>query len=256
MKPPWPIFWDAIPEADRDSLSDVLCELLSSGAILGGSGRNQERYQTTRIYQAQIAEYFAPLNLELFEEQDSPVFILRPASGECALLAHFTKDETLLLLALWRMNYDVRMSQITRVVVVSVKEIFGKLRIYFKNIEPPAPTALEGMLAKLRSRRLVSLRNSESGTFDDETQVEILPTLPRVIPFDDLAAWDTRCELAAPAPNEGDATAADTTAADTATDVATDANAETASPSPEFEPEDKPATPARTTPARTTPAIP
>jgi hypothetical protein len=221
MKPPWPTFWDNIPEADRDSLSDVLCELLSSGAILGGSGRNQERYQTTWTYRAQIAEYFAPLNLELFEEQDSPVFILRPASGECTLLAHFTKDETLLLLALWRMNYDIRMNQVARVVVVSVKELLGKLKIYFKSIEPPAATALEGMLARLRSRRLVSLKNSESGRFDDETQVEILPTLPRVIPFDDLAAWDARCELAAPAPNEGDAT---------------DADAETAPPSPEFEP--------------------
>jgi hypothetical protein len=228
MKPPWPTFWDNIPEADRDSLSDVLCELLSSGAILGGPGRNQERYQTTWTYRAQIAEYFAPLKLELFEEQDNPVFILRPASGECALLAHFAKDETLLLLALWRMNYDVRMSQVTRAVVVSVKDILGKLRIYFKNIEPPAATALEGMLAKLRSRRLVSLKNSESGKFDDETQVEILPTLPRVIPFDDIAAWSTRCELAAPLPNEGDVTGAD---------------AEAASLPPEFEPEGKPAIP-------------
>jgi hypothetical protein len=145
------------------------------------------------------------------------------------LLANFTKDETLLLLALWRINYDVRMNQVTRVVVVSVKEILGKLKIYFKNTEPPAATALEGMLAKLRSRRLVSLKNSDTGKFDDETQVEILPTLPRVIPFDDLAAWDARCELAAPAPNENDAS---------------DTDAETAPSPSEFEPEDKPITPA------------
>jgi hypothetical protein len=46
------------------------------------------------------------------------------------------------------------------------------------------------MLNKLRRRQLVRIRWHEDMERFGDSDIEILPTLPRVIPFENVAAWE------------------------------------------------------------------
>jgi hypothetical protein len=197
MSLPWPTFstWNRIAEQDRAALSEILAELLVHGALIGDAGRDHELYLLAREYQPEISEYLAPLHLELWIDPDRPIFQVRPVPGDCALMARFNKAETLLVLTLWRIYHDARMNNVVASVVVSANDIWEKLRLYFENIVPPTDAQLREMLGKLRSRRLVRVQWSEDDARFGESQVEILPTLPRVIPFENAAAWQQQAAL-------------------------------------------------------------
>ena len=51
------------------------------------------------------------------------------------------------------------------------------------------------MLGKLRNRRLVRVRWHEDPGQFGESQIEILPTLRRVIPFENAEAWQQQAGL-------------------------------------------------------------
>jgi hypothetical protein len=180
---------------DRAALSDTLTELLAHGALLGDTGRDRELYLLAREYQTELAEYLAPLNLELVADPDRPIFQLRPVPGDCGLVARFSKAETLLVLTLWRLYHDARLEQPVATVVVTTNDIWRRLGIYFEPIEPPTEAQLREMLAVLRRRRLVRVAWHDDPERFGESQVEILPTLPRVIPFEDATAWEQQAAL-------------------------------------------------------------
>jgi hypothetical protein len=215
MSLPWPTFstWHRIQEPDRAALSEILAELLAHGALLGDTGRDRELYLLAREYQRELSEYLAPLHLELLPDPDRPIFQLRPVPGDCALMARFNKAETLVVLALWRLYHDARMENVVTSVIVTPNEIWQRLRLYFENIAPPTEAQLREMLGKLRHRRLVRLQWHEDPAHFGESQVEILHTLPRVIPFANAAAWQQQATLyqapaeaaAGPARIEGEA---------------------------------------------------
>lgn len=203
MPLPWPSFWQHVPTDDRPAISDILTELLAHGALIGESGRSRELYLLAREYQRELGEYLAPLNLEAIADPDRPILQLRPVPGDCGLVARFNKAETLLVLTLWRMYHDARMEAVTETVVVTANEVAHRIELYFR--PPDAPTdgsrearagtgptqaQLREMLLRLRNRRLVQLQWHEDADRFGESQVEILPTLSRVIPFENLAAWE------------------------------------------------------------------
>jgi hypothetical protein len=197
MALPWPTFstWQRIQESERAAISEILSDLLAHGALIGETGRDRELYLLAREYQREIAEYLAPLHLELLPDPDRPIFQLRPVPGDCALMARFNKAETLLVLTLWRMYHDARLENVVSVVVVTANDIWEKLRLYFENIVPPTEAQLRDMLGKLRSRRLIRIQWNEDAAHFGESQIEILPTLPRVIPFEDASAWQQQASL-------------------------------------------------------------
>jgi hypothetical protein len=204
MSLPWPTFWQHIPEPERPALRDALTELLATGVLLGDEGRARQIYLSAREFQRELSEYLSPLGLELIADPDKPILQARPVPGDCGLTARFTKDETLLVLALWRMYYDARLERALETVVVSANEVFAKLKLYFEHIEPPTETHLERMLGRLRSRRLVRFRKSDDPNRFGESQVEILPTLQRVIPFESVEAWQQQAALTAAPVSETD----------------------------------------------------
>ena len=195
MSLPWPSFWQHIPDADRSALSEILTDLLAHGALLGDTGRDRELYLLAREYQRELAEYLAPLHLELLPDPDRPILQLRPVPGDCGLMSRFNKAETLLVLTLWRIYHDARMEAVTETVVVLVNDIWQRLRLYFETITPPTEAQLRDMLSLLRQRRLIRVQWHEDGARFGESQVEILPTLPRVIPFENAAAWEQQIVL-------------------------------------------------------------
>ncbi|HYG24067.1 MAG TPA: DUF4194 domain-containing protein [Verrucomicrobiae bacterium] len=197
MPTPWPTFttWQRIQEDDRAAISDILAELLAHGALIGEAGRDRELYLLAREYQRELGEYLAPLHLEVLVDPDRPIMQLRPVPGDCSLIARFNKAETLLVLTLWRIYHDARMENLAATTVITANDIWEKLRLYFAGITPPTEAQLREMLGKLRNRRLVRVEWSEDPTRFGESQVEILPTLPRVIPFENAAAWQQHASL-------------------------------------------------------------
>lgn len=197
MALPWPTFetWNRIREDDRASLSEILTELLAHGALIGQTGRDRELYLLAREYQRELGDYLAPLNLQLFADGDQPIFYLRPIPGDCGLIARFNKAETLVVLTLWRIYHDARLELAVEAVVVTTNEIWQRLKLYFEEIELPTPAQLRDILGKLRNRRLVRLQWHDDSTQFGESQVEILPTLARVIPFENAEAWEQQTAL-------------------------------------------------------------
>lgn len=195
MPLPWPSFWQHIPTDDRPAISDILTELLAHGALLGEAGRGRELYLLAREYERELGEYLAPLHLEAMPDPDRPILQLRPVPGDCGLVARFNKAETLLVLTLWRMYHDARMTAITEAVVVTANDIWQRLKLYFETITPPTEAQLREMLGRLRNRRLVQIQWHEDSARSGESQIEILPTLSRVIPFENTAAWEEQAKL-------------------------------------------------------------
>lgn len=195
MSLPWPSFWQHIRVEDRPAISDLLTQLLAHGALIGDAGRDRELFLLAREHQQDLGEYFAPLHLVLEVDPDRPILQLRPVPGDCGLLARFNKAETLLVLTLWRIYHDTRMERPVETVVVAANDIWQRLKLYFENIEPPREAQLREMLVTLRRRRLVRLQWHEDASRFGESQIEILPTLPRMIPFEDSAAWEQQSAL-------------------------------------------------------------
>jgi hypothetical protein len=148
-----------------------------------------------RQYSREIGEYLAPLHLELVPDPDRPIFQVRPVPGDCGLVARFNKAETLLVLTLWRIYHDARMERTVETVVVSANDIWQRLKLYFEQVDLPNPSQLREMLIKLRKRRLLRVQWNEDAAQFGESQVEILPTLPRVIPFENAPAWQQQVDL-------------------------------------------------------------
>ena len=195
MTLPWPTFWAHIPEDDRAAIREILAELLGSGVLFGDDGRARQLYLVAREDEKELREYLAPLNLDLIPDPDRSLYQARPIPGECNLTARFTKDETLLLLTLWRIYDEERMTRSVETVVVQANQIFARLRLYFEHIEPPTESHFEKMIVRLRSKRLIRFQRHEDPQRFGDSVVEILPTLQRVIPFESTEAWEQQASL-------------------------------------------------------------
>lgn len=198
--PLWPrSFWSEVPDSDRAALREVLAELLGRGVLLGDEGGGRELYLLARDhYRTHVEDYLAPLALELIVDEEHSLLQARPRTESCLLLGRFDKDETLVLLALWRLYDDEISTGSQEAVIVTVDQLWAALKVYFDKITTPEKSQIEACLARLRRHRLIRTLKPEGMTQAGEMQIEILPSLARVIPFDDLAAWQQRVELHQP----------------------------------------------------------
>ncbi|MCB1227163.1 MAG: DUF4194 domain-containing protein [Verrucomicrobiales bacterium] len=197
--PLWPRFWSDVPTQDRAPLREVLAELLGRGVLLGDEGSGRDLFLLARDhYRAHLEDYLAPLALELIVDDEACLLQARPRVESCLLLGRFDKDETLLLLALWRLYDDERSSGLQEAIIVTVDQLWAALKVFFDRIDPPQATQLEAALAKLKRHRLIRTARPEGMTQAGELQIEILPSLARVIPFEDLEAWQAKAAQFAP----------------------------------------------------------
>ncbi len=202
----WPrSFWSDVPDADRAALREVLAELLGRGVLLGDEGSGRELYMLARDhYRTHVEDYLAPLALELIVDDENSLLQARPRTESCLLLGRFDKDETLVLLALWRLYDDEISTGSQEAVIVTVDQLWAALKVYFDKVATPEKSQIESCLVRLRRHRLVRTLKPEGMTQAGEMQIEILPSLSRVIPFDDIAAWQARAETFQP-PKDGSA---------------------------------------------------
>lgn len=186
----WPSFWADVPEEDRAPMREAIADLIGRGVILGDTASGKDLFLLIRDhYQRHVEEYLSVLGMNLVVDDDFCLLQAQPRSEDCALLSQFSKDETLLLLVLWRAWDDDRSNNVHQTVILSVDELWQKFRNTFDRIDPPEKTHLESMLGKLKRHRLVRTSRPEGSTQLGEMVVEILPSLPRVIPFDSLESY-------------------------------------------------------------------
>jgi hypothetical protein len=191
--PHWPRFWPDVPEEDRPAIREILAELLGRGTLLGSGGAGRDQFMLARDhYREHLSDYLSPLGLELIIDDDFSILQARPRPEACHLLSQFTKDETLVLLVLWRVWDDHRSNEAASAVILTVDELWTRFRNTFDKIDPPEKTHLDALLGRMKRHRLIRTHKPEGALQLGETLIEVLPSLPRVIPFDSLEAWTTR----------------------------------------------------------------
>lgn len=205
--PLWPrSFWSEVPDSDRAALREVLAELLGRGVLLGDEGGGRELYLLARDhYRAHVEDYLAPLALELIVDEEHSLLQARPRTESCLLLGRFDKDETLVLLTLWRLYDDEISTGSQEAVIVTVDQLWAALKVCFDQVATPEKSQIEACLSRLRRHRLVRTLKPEGMTQAGELQIEILPSLARVIPFDDITAWQARVDSFQPVKDGSDA---------------------------------------------------
>ena len=188
--PNWPRFWSDIPEDDRAPLRQILAELLGRGTLLGTEGSGRDLFLLARDhYQDHLADYMAPLGVELIVDDDHSLLQARPRPEACLLLGRFSKAETLILLVLWRVWDDVRTNQASQAVTLTADQLWTQFRNVFDKIEPPEKTQLDQLLDCMKRHRLIRTQRPEGATQIGETIIEILPSLARAVPFDSIEQW-------------------------------------------------------------------
>ncbi|MEY4243060.1 MAG: hypothetical protein RLZZ245_645 [Verrucomicrobiota bacterium] len=198
--PHWPRFWSDVPEEDRPAIREILAELLGRGTLLGASGAGRDHFMLARDhYRGHLSDYLAPLGLELIIDDDFSLIQARPRPEACHLLSQFTKDETLVLLVLWRVWDDHRTNEASSAVILTVDELWTRFRNTFDKIDPPEKTHLDSLLGRMKRHRLIRTHKPEGALQLGETLIEVLPSLPRVIPFDSLESCLARAALYQPA---------------------------------------------------------
>jgi len=204
----WPRFWPDVPENDRSSIREIIAELLGRGTLIGTTGSGRDLFLLARDhYREHLTDYLAPLGLELVIDDEFCILQARPRPEACHLLAQFTKDETLLLLVLWRVWDDHRTNEAASAVIITVDELWSRFRSTFDRIDPPEKTHLDTLVARMRRHRLIRTHRPEGSTQLGETLIEVLPSLPRTIPFEDLEAFLARAALYQPEADEDASTA-------------------------------------------------
>lgn len=197
--PLWPSFWADVPLEERAPLRDILAELLGRGVLLGDTGSGRELFLLARDHHRfRLEDYLAPLGLEFVVDDDALLLQARPRTEACQLLGTFTKDETLILLSLWRVWDEAQTSGSNAAVLLSLDDLWEKLRVFFDRIEPPEKSQIDNALTRLKRHRLVRTQKPEQMTQPGEMLIEVLPSLARAIPFDSIAQWQERADLASP----------------------------------------------------------
>ena len=194
-----------LPEADRERLGEALRRLVANGAILGTEPGLADLYQWAQLNREWTEEMAALLDLKLFWDHELRLVQAVPQSG--AFTLRLKLDATLVLLTLWyEFDTAVRDRGETPPVRITVAQLTDSLRTKFEPLRKslPSPTRLVEILRLAQRKSLLRFTPAEQPA---DAGIEILPTLKRVIPFQDLADWSRHAErhlAAALAKDDGD----------------------------------------------------
>lgn len=175
-----------LSDDDRARLGEAVQELLAHGSIHGLDAGRSALYHWCRQYFDWVKEAAALVGLDvaLMHEERMVQAIPRTA----ALQIRLRQDATLVWLALWYAG-DVRWRDEGQTqAFLSVAELNGLIK------DQLLPDAV-GLLTRTRMREILRqaarfhlIRFEPADPFE-ESGIEVLPAIRRVVPFRDLAAW-------------------------------------------------------------------
>ena len=172
---------------DRARLGEALRTLLDHGSILGGEGPHSDLYHWAYANRPWVEEMGALFDLQLFWEHESRLVQAVPRSG--AFLLRLRLDATLVVLTLWyEFDSAVRDRGETPPIVLTAEQLNDALRTKFEPLKKAMPSHTR-LIEILRLAQRKNLLRFTAGADAARTRIEILPTIKRVIPFQDLADW-------------------------------------------------------------------
>jgi hypothetical protein len=176
----------SLSESDRDRLSEALQELLASGSINGLESSRAALYHWARQHDDWLREIAALNGLDVAVHHEERLIQAIPRVA--GLRLRLTQDATLVWLALWYAG-DVRWrDEGADQAFLSVAELGDLLRDQL--LPDAAGTIPKGRLRDIlrQAARLNLIRLTHAESFE-ETGIEVLPAIRRVLPFRELAAW-------------------------------------------------------------------
>lgn len=181
-----------LSENDRQRLGEALRRLLGQGSILGLESAQTDLYHWSHQNRDWLEELAALFDLKLHWDYQDRVVQAVPQTG--AFLLKVNLRTTLVLLTLWyEFDAAVRDRGETPPVRITAKQLNDSLVTKFAPLKKhlPSPAQLRDILALAQRKNLV--RYTPEAAFE-QTRIEILPTLKRVIPFQDIAEWNRNAE--------------------------------------------------------------
>jgi hypothetical protein len=179
-------------ESDRERFGEALRRLLANGSILGQEAGQMELYHWCSLNRERIEELARLLDLKLFWDDELRLLQAVPQTG--AFTLRLKLDATLVLLTLWyEFDTAVRDRGETPPVRVSVEQLNDSMRTKFEPLRRnlPSPTRLREILSLAQRKNLLRFTPAERPA---EAVIEVLTTLKRVIPFQDIDDWTRTAE--------------------------------------------------------------
>ena len=177
---------------DRERLSEAMRELLAHGSIHGLDPTHAQLYGWCRQNLDWLREIAAISGFDIYAEHENRLVQALPR--ETAFLLRLRQDATIVFLALWY-EYDTQLRDQghneARLTVEQLNRLLQeKLLPDLKGV--PSKQRLGEILRLAQRYRLA--RFEERDPFD-QSLIEVLPTLSRVLDFNTLDEWTRTAEL-------------------------------------------------------------
>lgn len=181
-----------LAEMDRARLGEVLETLLAHGSILGLESGDGDLYAWCRQNFDWVRELAALAGLNVRMEHESR--LIQAVPERPSLTLSLRQDATIVLLALWY-EYDTQVrdhgaAQVT----LSVEQLNQLLKEKLLPELKSQPSAGR-MQEILRQAQRFNLIRFEMAQPFEQSRIEVLKTLPRVIQFNEIAEWTRTAEL-------------------------------------------------------------
>ncbi|MBL9173522.1 MAG: DUF4194 domain-containing protein [Verrucomicrobiales bacterium] len=181
-----------LSENDRQRLGEAMRRLLSQGSLLGLEPAQADLYHWSHQNREWLEDLCGLLDLKLHWDPQDRVVQAIPQSP--SFLLRVNLRTTLVLLTLWyEFDTAVRDRGETPPVRLTVQQLNDALTAKFEPLRRhlPGPAQLREILALAQRKNL--LRYAPESAFE-QTRIEILPTLKRIIPFQDIAEWNRHAD--------------------------------------------------------------
>lgn len=179
-------------ENDRERLGESLRLLLAHGSILGLEPSQTDLYYWSYQNRSVLDEVAALFDFRLhWDHQDRTVQAV-PQSSQ--FLLRLRLDATLVLLTLWyEFDTAVRDRGETPPVRLTVQALNDALASKFEPLRKnlPSQTRLREILSLAQRKNLLRFTPEPS---PERSTIEVLPTLKRVIPFQDIEEWNKNAD--------------------------------------------------------------
>ncbi|MEI6394831.1 MAG: DUF4194 domain-containing protein [Verrucomicrobiota bacterium] len=181
-----------LTDVDRARLGEALQALLAHGSILGIESGESDLYAWSRQNFDWLRETAALAGLAVSMEHESR--LIQAVPEHPVLTLNLRQDITIVLLALWY-EYDTQVRDYGAAqVMLSVEQLNQLLKEKLLPDLKSQPSAGR-MLEILRQAQRFNLIRFESTQPFEQSRIEVLKTLPRVIQFNEIAEWTRTADL-------------------------------------------------------------
>ena len=176
-----------LEESDRTRLGEALRMLVERGSILGSESAYADLYSWSFANRPWLEELAALLELQLFWEHESRLVQAIPRSR--SFLLRLRMDATLVLMTLWyEFDTAVRDRGETPPVSLTAEQLNDSLDAKFRALRKAIPGHTR-LLEILRLAQRRNLLRFTAAADPAQTRIDILATIKRVIPFQNVEDW-------------------------------------------------------------------